>query len=72
MAISVRLGLGYLRHGASDLELGEEDLSLLSAQALSSPTSLVYNNNSNVSMHPKHQEAEGDGEGAEQGRQVAL
>jgi hypothetical protein len=54
-----------------DLELGEEDLSLLSSQPLSSPTSLVCNNNSNLPMHPKHQEAEGDGAG-EGGRDLAM
>jgi hypothetical protein len=54
-----------------DLELGEEDLSLLSSQPLSSPTSLVCNNNSNLPMHPKHQDAEGDGAG-EGGRDLAM
>jgi hypothetical protein len=56
-----------------DLELDEEE-DLFPSQPLSSPTTLVYNEKSNLSIHPKHQEAkgEGEGEGAEQGRQVSM
>lgn len=56
-----------------DLELYEGgDLSWLSSQSPSSPTKLVRNDNLNLPTHFKHQEAEGDGEGAERGRQVAM
>ncbi|PVH83703.1 hypothetical protein DL98DRAFT_528998 [Cadophora sp. DSE1049] len=56
-----------------DLELDEED-GFFSSQPLSSPTKLVCNDNSNLRMHPKHQDAGGDVEGEEagQGRQVAT
>lgn len=59
----------------ADLELDEEE-DLFSSLPLYSPTKLVYNDNSNLLMHSKHQEAngegEGEGEGAKQGRQVAM
>jgi len=56
-----------------DLELDEgEDLSLLSSQRLSSPTKLVRNGKSNLPIPHEHQEAEGDGDRAEQGRQVVM
>jgi hypothetical protein len=48
-----------------DLELDEEEV-LFSSQPLSSPTTLVCNDKSNPPIHPKHQEARGEGEGAEQ------
>jgi hypothetical protein len=55
------------------LELDEgEDLSLFSSQRLSSPTKPVHNDNSTLLMPLKHQEVGEDGEGAEQGRQVAM
>ena len=56
-----------------DLELDKEE-DLFSSQPLSSPTKLVCNDNSNLPRQLKHQEAkgDGDGEGAEQGGQVAM
>ncbi|TGO61428.1 hypothetical protein BCON_0027g00140 [Botryotinia convoluta] len=56
-----------------DLEIDKEEDSF-SLEPLSSPFELICNDNSNIPIHPKHQEAkgEGEGEGAEQGRQVAI
>ena len=53
-----------------DLELNKEE-DLLSSQPLSSPPSHGHNKNSNLPMHPKHQEAEGYGAG-EGGRDLAA
>jgi hypothetical protein len=55
-----------------DDEVG--DVSLVSADPLSSPTKLVHNDNVYLPAHSKHRikEAEGDREGAEEGGQVAI
>jgi hypothetical protein len=54
-----------------------EELSLLSSQPFSSPPSHVYNNDSKLPMHSKHQVVEGvgaeEGDGAgEEGSVIAM
>ncbi|KAG4437631.1 hypothetical protein IFR05_006892 [Cadophora sp. M221] len=56
----------------ADLELDKEGY--FPSFPLSSPTKLICNDKPSPPMHPKHQEGnrEGEGEGAEQGRQLAM
>jgi hypothetical protein len=57
-----------------DLLLDEVRESSLVSDPLSSPIKFIHSNNSRLPVHSKHriEEAEGDGEGAEEGRQVAM